>query len=197
MSIYTYDYSISGNFSGPINLDQLHYIVKNSSSITQPFDGIVTGGDTLTFRFTAELTSGEQTSLDSIVSSYTQITQLDYSNYNVITLVPPTNTISIGGVYTKILSFHYMGTYTTGISNIKLLSYMDSGVTSYDVKIFDISNGYVISTANFTNTSSQLNSMGTINHVPTSPATFDIYIKKNGSGSTTKIYITNILFFVK
>lgn len=194
MALYSYTYDGRSEFSGSINLKQLTHEINNSNDITATLHDVIQNGDILAVRFLAELDAGEQSALTSLVTSHVASTDLNYSN--IITILPSTNRFTANNVYSKIISFQYMGNYSTTIDKIKILCYMDSGITSYDIKIVNIKSSLTLGSGNFNNTVEALCSIDTITNIPKSSTTLDIYVKKNGGGGSLKIYITNILILL-
>ena len=90
----------------------------------------------------------------------------------------------------------YMGTEDIGpIKKIELISYMDSNVESYDVRIVDKGNGSAIiaEVAGQTNTDDNIVDAGTISNLPASKTRLDIQIKKNGGSWKDEVYLDSIM----
>jgi len=82
------------------------------------------------------------------------------------------------------------------ISNISVLSYMDNKADSYDVRVYDITNDNIIAEKNFTNTSMEINDLGTLSNLPTNDAIFEVQVKINASKlSWSKAYIKEVNVF--
>ena len=78
------------------------------------------------------------------------------------------------------------------IKSIKIVSRMESGITSYDLRIFDTTNSKTLAEVNFANTSDQINDMGTLSNIPVVDAIFEIQAKRNGGNSNKKITIRDV-----
>lgn len=97
-----------------------------------------------------------------------------------------TNTTS----YSVIMSLTVPGELMNNIQNIKVLSKKDGSVTSYDVRIYDVTNNLVIAENNFTNSNYSINNIGTLNNLPTNEAVLEIQAKRNGgNGNKKNVYV--------
>jgi hypothetical protein len=102
-------------------------------------------------------------------------------------------TSSTNTAYTVIGTYFFNDEGTT-ILDVKFGGYMDSTATSYDVRIYNPSTREVIAETNFTNTSFDLQSLGTISNNPTEPILLEIHLKKNGPPGTS-VYCSTVLFY--
>ena len=91
--------------------------------------------------------------------------------------------------YTTLSVFIFPGSTSFDISAAKVVSRMDSGPTSYDIRIQDITNALTVATANFTNLLDEINDMGTLSNLPVAESIFEIQIKRNGGSGGNQIYL--------
>jgi len=93
--------------------------------------------------------------------------------------------------YTKILELSVPGESTNPVNSIKVISYKDGSVDSYDVRALNVANSTVIAEANFTNNAPTINDMGTLTNLPASSGIIEILIKRNGgTGSNKSVYLS-------
>ena len=78
------------------------------------------------------------------------------------------------------------------ISSIDAVSYKTGNSSSYDIRVYDATNSLVIADANFANSSSTVNSLGTLSNLPTGPAIFEIQAKKNGGNGKSHTFVEEI-----
>ena len=70
----SYTYSLASDFGGNIHQQQLHKEVDGETGITSAsVTGVSLMGDVVSIAFDGSLTGGEQTTLDSVVSSHTAV----------------------------------------------------------------------------------------------------------------------------
>lgn len=88
-----------------------------------------------------------------------------------------TSLISIG--YEKVAEFTYIPSEYGTITSIKVISFRNSGATSYDVRLMDVTNSNTIADENFTNTNLELHDL-TLSNLPSNIATIEIQLQSNG-----------------
>lgn len=92
--------------------------------------------------------------------------------------------------YTKILELSVPGESNNALQNIKVISYKDGSVDSYDVRALNIETSQVVAEANFTNVVPQINDLGTLSNLPANEGIIEILIKRNGgSGNNKNAYL--------
>lgn len=92
-------------------------------------------------------------------------------------------------------SFNRMGSYemtAMKTATVKSVSWMDSGVTSYDIEIFDKTNHEILLSTNLTNTTESIQNLGVLSNLPTSSSQIEISVKKNGGDKKDKIHIESV-----
>ena len=96
--------------------------------------------------------------------------------------------------FEKVGSVILPGSNTTIIKKIVVLCYMNSSGQSYDIRFYDPINNKIIAFKNFTNTSSNINDMGTLSNLPMTDTVVELQAKFNGNGSNKYIYIDEVVF---
>jgi hypothetical protein len=189
----SYTYSLSSDFGGNLKPRQLHNNIL-ASAITETLQGIVGTGDVVNIIFDTALSSGDQTILDGLVSSYVMLP--DYDVYNHLPVVP--NGVAFNQpAYRLFARCIYPGSVIANtILFIKIDSYMDVGITSYDIRVRDATNNNVMATANFTNTVFTINDLGTISNVPTGEIAIEMDVRRNGGNNTLNVYINNAILYL-
>ena len=92
-----------------------------------------------------------------------------------------------------ILSVTVNGESVNHIQEIKILSFKDSSVDSYDIRVYDSTNNNVIASANFTNNDVGIMDMGSLSNLPTSSAIFEFQAKRNGgNGNSKNVYLLEV-----
>lgn len=102
------------------------------------------------------------------------------------------NTSTKNTSYTTMYSFTYTGSEIDSINKITLLSYMDSGITSYDIRLFDVTHSAVIASANYANTNQAIKTITAFSNLPTTDSICEIQAKKNGGSNGSTIHVDDI-----
>jgi len=173
----SYTYSKVTNFGGNLKEDQLRDEINNDGGITPTCTFINTDGDVVTINFSVSLSTGEETTINSIISAHTPIViYKSQSSYSF------SSGSIIDTIYSSILTFIYPGSnQITDLGIINVTSYMDSGGTSYQIRLFDVTNTNVLASGSFTNTTININSLTSIANIPTDQAVCEVQIKVTGS----------------
>lgn len=184
----TYTKTISIDFSGNLKSNQFHLEIEAEPGITGAnLVGIQVTGDTVEIEFDGSLSAGEQTTLNTLISNHSPNSDVGgvISNISV-----PEHFIDLTN-YTTIATFSYPGSNNwPNTSNIKVISIMETGGTSYDIKIMDITNNNQIVTKNLTNVDEEICDLGTLSNLPTDPAIFEVQAKI--VGSSTVAHVKNV-----
>ena len=96
--------------------------------------------------------------------------------------------------YTRLATVLFDGSNHV-LRRVKALSYCDSGVTSYDIQIYDATNTTELISNNFTNSSFQINDLGIVSSSPTTEIVLEVYAKKTGGNTSKYTYIDEIIFY--
>jgi hypothetical protein len=184
----TYTKSLNTDFGGSIIIQQFHKEVEAIVGITPNIIAVTLTGDEIEILFDTPLSAGEETILNSIISSHVP----NYSKpkvqfYTVTAQVQKIKTTS----YSKTIRFNYPGSDNSGaIDYVEVISNMDAGVTSYNIRLYDKTNDKIMAElTNLTNTADMVHDFGTISHIPANNAILEIHIKKNGGSSNLSINI--------
>lgn len=189
----TYTKSLSSDFGGNINLENLHNEISIDSLITTVLIGINLTEDIVEIVFDESLSSEEILELDNVISTHNSVQRADPSEIKVI--YPKIDYLTTSS-YKLVSRFVYDGSIYKGIDSIKILSYKDPSITSYDIKIYNDTNEQTIGTINLTNNTEQINDITTLTNIPTGFAIIEIWGKKNGGSTDKRIYINNIIFYL-
>lgn len=108
-------------------------------------------------------------------------------------IIPTMGNLSDSISYARLASFTFPGSDNVDLSFIKVISYMDTSITSYDLRIYDATNNAIISEANFNNIIEQVNDMGILSNLPVSEAIWEVLSKRNGgSGNNKNVYVKEV-----
>lgn len=173
----TYTYSYINDFSSNFAQYQFHSEIVAESGITPNLLQVDMGEDEIKVIFESVLSEGEEIILNNLVSEHVPV--LIGSKIANIHIHNQETTTSIYEVKT---SFSFPGTiYWRNPSHIQVISVMDTGGTSYDVKIYNVTNNNQIAITNLNNTEEMINDLGTLSNLPESPAIFEVHAKVNGN----------------
>jgi hypothetical protein len=192
-----YSFSITNDLGGGYNTTL--YDTINIDSAIKANNAICTGtsedADTLNIHFTKTLSVPAETALNNIISNYTYSPPTLIKATNFIPFTPSTSTLSTkqsGYTLTGSITYPNVG----DIKEIEIISFMDNGVTSYDIQIVNKSNNDILAEGNFTNTNKQRNTLSTILNQPSELCDIDISVKINKNGKSTKyVYVYSGMFW--
>lgn len=192
MSESSYQYSITTDFGGSVSTSQLQTKIAGESGITPTIQRIDTIGDNVYIIFDSDLSGGEETTLDTLVSNHTIIKPKE----TYFSVFPESRQIT-NSTYNTIGNFNYLGSNKIGTINyITAISKKHKNTTSYDIRIVNQSNGEVIAEkTGLSNDDYQEVDLGTISNIPTSQTICEIQVKHNDSGKK-KVYIQELLIYV-
>jgi len=116
--------------------------------------------------------------------------------YAVVTIVPTEVKIK-NGSYERVASIIYDPTNRGLLHRVKIMSYMDSGTTSYDVEIYDRTNNTSLIEANFTNIEDfDEQNLGIIQSPPEEKFYMEVNIKRTGTGKKYA-HISQIILYTR
>jgi hypothetical protein len=98
--------------------------------------------------------------------------------------------------YKTVSRIIYLGSDNVGaIIHIEAISCMDSGITSYDMRVVDKGNGSAViaEVTGSTNEIDDIVDFGTISNLPSSKSRFDIQLKRNGGNAQKYVHLDSIL----
>lgn len=93
--------------------------------------------------------------------------------------------------YERIISLTVPGENVNPITAIKVLSSKDGNVTNYDVRV-QTDLGVTIAEANFNNSNTQINDLGTLSNLPLTETLLEIQAKRNGGNNNSGVYIFEV-----
>lgn len=189
----TYSISNPSHFNGTTpQLSQLETEIANSSIATS-VSYSMRDGDVVDIIFVSTISGADKTTLDGLVSSHTPTISPQYTPIGTIV---PRNTEFSNSSYMRIGTFVYPGTkHVDDITKVSAISYKDSGVTSYSIRIFDNTNSTNICSGTFTNNTESVTSLTTMSNMPAENAIFEAHIKTIGGTGNQKMHIDSITFY--
>ena len=189
-------YNINTTFGGIENLNQgqLHQEIEDQIAKFYSTQKI---GTNLRLYFSDTLTSGEQTTLDGILSAHTPSTTPVKNNYFNYYL---NQTKQVIGSYQKFAAFKFEGTSSEAIQGVSAIEVLSSTEGSdYDVRIVDVTNNNVICEITGLSGNDDLdviNDMGTLSNMPSNEAVFEVQVRKNGGGKNTNVTISQLTIYI-
>lgn len=99
------------------------------------------------------------------------------------------NNYTSSNTYEVIITLTVPGESVNPVENIKLLSYKDNGITSYDIRIYDATNNQIISETNFSNNLLEINTISNLSNLPSTESIIEIQTKKNGGNNSKNVHI--------
>ena len=146
--------------------------------------------------FQGDVAQPQNDALEQVVNAYQYETPAQH--YNNIISVTPKKTKIEDDVYMRQKVWKYAGSDAAGpIQKIVAIGYRDAGVTNFSILVQDATNGMPIAEATFTNTTedSELD-LGAIQNIPSTMATFEIYLKMTGGGDNDFAYVEDVTFYI-
>jgi hypothetical protein len=191
----TESYSISdpSHFNGIIpHLVHLQEEIQSSSIVTQ-ISHITRLGDNVDIVFSSSISASEKTTLDGLVSAHNPE---NYTEYYTIGLVTPRNNEFSQKDYKRIGTFIYSGTNTSPeITRISAVSYQDSGITNYSIRIYDDKTHNTIASGTFTNETEDICVLENITNLSNTESVLEIQVKKTGGNGNMKVHIDSVTFY--
>ena len=186
----TYTKSLASDFGGELNPYQLQVEITKSA-IATAISHITTNDDVVHIVFNSALSGGDVTLLNTLISAHVSV--ISASKYVIATLTPRTNTVSSTS-YKRVASFGYKGTLLSNpITEVTLVSYMDSSITSYSVRLIALTQpSIMICEQTFNNTAETTNSITNISNLPSTPIGLEFQVKKTGGNNQKYVYVDSI-----
>lgn len=95
--------------------------------------------------------------------------------------------------YTRIMTFTIPGEKSNPLLSVKVLSYKDSSVNSYDIRLFDFTNSKVLAETSFKNNVLANNDMEKLSNLPLEEAVIEVQARRvGGRGKTKNVYVEEI-----
>lgn len=182
-------YSLSA-FTNGIDTRQLHTEISESS-IACSLQRVDTDGTDVQIVFDTTLSANDATTLNTIVANHMPTTTPQYKN--ILTFVPKNSTVSANS-YQRLDTLVYTGKKSVGtIARIVGIGYMDYGLNSYTVRVYDKTNDVVIAETTFDNTSESSIVLSPITNVPIDTCLLELQVKKTGN---KKAYVSNVSLYL-
>lgn len=179
----SYTYNINTDFGHGINLRLLEQEIKYN--FLTSFSTLLVGNN-INIYFSESLNNNDTARLNNIIKNHDPT--IIPKGTNVMNISVPINRLT-NTIYTTIITFVYPGMKNMNVTNIKVISKLESHGNSYDVKIIDITNNKVIASNNFNNISELVNDMGNISNLDENESILELQAKINGSAIA---YIKNL-----
>lgn len=183
----TYAYSLSIDFSGNIDTNQLDFEITQTS-ITAVFDGINQNSGTIDIVFDSSLTVSHKTELDNVVASHSPFNALSSKT----TELHPFNEAIDTTTYINQGISYFPGSKSQLPTAIQSLSKLTSGTTYY-VRVFDKSHARIIAEAALNNTDEEFCDLGEIGGFCQMKAEWELQTKV-APGSTAIIKNLSIFY---
>ena len=187
----TYTRSLSSELSGSLNTSQLITEINSDNNILSECLCVVNLGDNVNIIFNGSLSTGEETTLDTIITNHTPNTN-PIRGSNVFRAYP-----NIDKVYQTY--FYQVATFEwPGINNLGEMTYIDvisrtQNSNTYDLRIINSDNGTKIcERTNLSNLSFSSIDLGTLSNVPDDRSILELQIKSN---TGKQVYIREILVY--
>lgn len=184
----TYSKSLSSDFGGDLKPEQLKEEIEAEPGIAPTCIVVFNVGDDVDITFDSALSGAEQTTLDGLVSSHSSAVTVGTIVENISV---PDNIVDSTS-YMTVASLDFPGTAVWNtVTNIKVISMMESDGTNYDIKIMNTSvmPPVQICTKNLTNTDEEISDLGTLSNLPVGESIFEVQARVDG---TTIAHIKNI-----
>lgn len=188
LSIMTEEYSLSTDFTSGLDSSKLEKQIR-SSAITVNLLGISSCDDVVQIEFESALEIDDKSLLNAMCAAHVP-DALHRHEYIRLTIQGSTDL----DFYETIGTFTINDKSHTLIDSISIMSRLDGSVTSYDVRVFDVTHNNILATANFNNASFQLNDMGTISNIPEEESLLEVQIKKNGGDG--RVHLSEITIYL-
>lgn len=184
--------SLSTDFGGVLNSEQLRQEIIDDGIITTEHYGLQTIGDVVTLFFAGSLSGAELTQLDVVIAAHSPVTVQTYTQTHT---AYARKDFYKETAYKDISTYIYDGSNDLGtIKDILCVAYMDAGVDSFSIRIYDDTHNSVIAEKTFTNDDRQSLSLAPLANIPTGKSIITVQIKKTGGNTKQYVYIENIQF---
>lgn len=172
-----YTYSITTHLGGNVNLSQLHQEIKTNPYIDPNLIGVNKNNDNITIEFDSILTGAEENILNSVVASHDPQEIIEMTNS--LTANPRDNSIKTD-YYKRLCSFLFPGSTH---ASFKTHSYKNTTLTSYSIKIYDVTNRKLILEKTLNNIDEIPIELGLGNNIPSTNSILEVSCKKTGHGT--------------
>jgi hypothetical protein len=171
----TYLKSLSADFSGNLNPSQLFDEIQDAFGIIPICITVTNIGNDVRILFESSLSSGEQVTLDNLISVHSPAAYIGQRIINI----PLQNTLTDRSTYTTLNTIVFAG-------------YMEQDGTSFDVRIYDTTNINDICSITLSNELEGIIDFGLLSNLPTGEAMFECQARVDG---TSVAHIKNIILY--
>lgn len=181
----SHQYSKSTDFPNGLKEHQLEDDIQLGSFSVNYVD-IDVVDDVVKINFDGNLTAGDITTLDNIVSAYVY-EEDEFSNSLTIGLL---KTKTLSSIFEIVGTTFYSGSFSMPpIGGIYITANMSEGATSYDLLLIEEATGNVIFNVNLNNTIPTLHKITTLNNIPKKSGVLELYARINGGSSDDLVSI--------
>ena len=194
MATYKYTYSRAADFGDSIVSSQFQSEVNADGGVTPNLTNVERIGDVICLWFDAALSGGEVTTLAGLIAAHTSDASEVFEKTQSV--IPVREDFSNSN-YERIGTYIYDGS-ASGLTIRKILAvaHLDSGVTSYSIRIFDFTNNNTVAEATGSSVNEAIIDLGTISNVPAGRSIFEIQVKKTGGGGNKFCHLHNVTFYL-
>lgn len=180
--VYTHTFTTTSGFATTNNLSLIQNDIVQQINTT--LLNIKSVGDCIETQFQTPLSNDELQLLQNIITSRDTFIDKHYLK----TYYPDINNVS-NTDYQTLGNFSFKGTKLTGdIRGFDMISYMDTGITSYTIQIINRNNNSIVCEQTFTNTASQMNTTASVLTQPYDSCILQVSMKNIQPISLVKLY---------
>jgi hypothetical protein len=183
------DYSLSSDFTGELDSSQLEAEI-NASAISVDLVGISTYADLVQIVFTTPLGSEDKALLTALVAAHLA-DPLHIHDYYKLSINALCNT----NEYNLVYAFAINDIIKIKPVKFAITSKLTGLITSYSVRVYDVTHNNIIATANFNNSYFSLLDMGVLTSVSTDLAMLELHVKKNGGSDGDFVCISELTIY--
>lgn len=184
------------DFVKSYNISQFEQEIRNSGMVSQYY-GISSVDNVVTLYFSIPLNSSDETILNTLFTDHVPVYDNSPPKNKYVSVYPSNLKKQKKTAYTVVTNFNYKGSNSVGTINyIEVISYMDSTVTNYKIRVIDRNTGNIlVEKTGLNNITPQLFDLGTITNVPSVNSMLEIHVYKNSTKDTDFVYIDEILIY--
>lgn len=191
-----YSFSLTEDFmGGVINEEQLRFeLLEQASFAGVEVIDVGRSGDMVRVVLSVALNETQLAALNAVVAAHVAI-QENVNSRTLACIIPRASKYN-DTTFVRCGSMIYQGTIKVRpITSFQIVSYMDNAVTSYSFRVFDVTNGKVITTGTFTNTTEAICSLSSISNLSYKKAYLEFQVMKQGGNPGKQMYIDSITVF--
>jgi len=184
------------DFVKNFNISQFEQEIANSGMVSQYY-GISSVDNVVKLTFSIPLNGSDENILNTLFTNHVPVYNNDPQKNKYVSVFSSNLKKQKKNTYTVVTNFNYRGSEAVGsINYIEAISYMDSTVTNYKIRVVDKNTGNVlVEKTGLNNTTPELFDLGTITNVPSLNSMLEIHVYKNSTKDTDFVYIDEILIY--